>query len=142
MTRASWTGLLLVVAACGRYGFDARRTPDTTSDAPLDAPVVIPDGIVDAAACGSPAPFLAFLDVVVFGNPATQTVRYCYAGLAGPLLAEMRELDGTVFAQATGPIEPAMIDIVIGGANCNACFIRLSANGLVADGPVTDFIGD
>lgn len=135
--------LLIVLVGCGRYGFGEIQTAATT-DGSSDATVVLPDGIDgDAAAlCAQPAPFLQLIDTVVNGNQSTHTARYCYAELAGPITAQMRREDDSIFVENTGPIELAMIDLLIGGADCPRCFIRLIANGIVEDGPLTDFIGD
>lgn len=134
MSATELAAIVVTLSACGRIGFDE-------SARSLDATVVVPDG--DAlGGCAQPAPFLYLIDVVEPGNPSTQIARYCYAGLAGPLNASIRMLDDSAFAQATGPIEPGMIDIFIGSPNCFSCFVRLAANGVVFDGPVRDFIGE
>ncbi len=131
-----WPWLVLLVA-CGRYGFDEQEAGPGNQ-------VVIPVGIDRDAVpqCAQAAPFLALIDVVAFGNPNTQTVRYCYLGLSGSLTAQMLREGGELFVESTGPIEPAMIDLFIGGSNCFGCFIRLVADGVTFDGPISDFSGD
>jgi len=102
--------------------------------------VVPTDGL---AICMQPAPFLRLVDVVGNGNGSVYTAVYCYSGLAGPLTASMRRSsDGGVFIETTVAITAGAADLFIGSADCNACFVRLEANGIVEDGPSTDFMGD
>jgi hypothetical protein len=53
-----------------------------------------------------------------------------------------RSSDGGVFTETTVAITVGAADLFIGSADCNACFVRLEANGIVEDGPSTDFMGD
>lgn len=90
-----------------------------------------------------PAPFLHLIDVLPDGNNSFYTAHYCYAGLSGPLIASMRvAMDLSVFSETTVAIETLRADLFVGGANCSACFVRIEANGLVYDGPTTDYIGN
>ena len=138
--------ILISLAGCGRIGFGETRTPDTGLDGAIldDATTVIPDGLDPDAlvGCGQPAPFLQLIDVIIPGNNAVHTVRYCYASLPGPLNASIREQDNTLFTESNGPIEPAMIDMQVGSLNCFQCFVRLEANGIVFVSVLMDFIGD
>ncbi len=120
-------------------GFELRPTAELADGALPD----VPFDPMTLTGCAQPAPFLHFIDVIQPGNPSTQFARYCYAGLAGPLQASvMYASSGDVFTVDSVAIEAQVAPLYFGGSSCTACFVRLEANGLVADGPVTDYFGD
>jgi hypothetical protein len=137
----------LLGAGCGRMGFDLPNggaQPDGTLDGGmLDVPLDVPFDPQTLVGCNQAAPFLHLIDVIVIANPSTQYARYCYAGLPGSLFAYvLYAADEDVFFATSVPIADQVVPLYFGGSGCSACFVRLMANGQVADGPITDFVGD
>jgi len=129
----------ILVGGCGRLGFEPLPRSEISDGALPD----IPFDPMTITACGQAAPFLHFIDVIQVGNVSTQYARYCYGGLAGPLFATVRyALDDDVFTATGVDITAQIVSLQFGSSGCTACFVRLEANGLVDDGPVTDYAGD
>ena len=131
-----------VLAACGRVGFDPQPLADATAV------------IVDDPACtpqpGQSARVLHLVGVTAGDHLATgsnrHTATYCYSGLyhggAGSLTASM------VHDGGTGTVTESTVDIATGngfgtvtlhGPGCTPCFVQIEADGLIDDGPVTNY---
>src|SRR5262245_39279667 len=96
--------LVLLLCGCGRIGFAEGSASSGVPDA------IDPDAL---AACHQAEPFLAYIDVFdASGNGSVQRVRYCYAGLAGPLTASLLHGDLTVLVETTVPIAGGMADLL------------------------------
>jgi len=144
MATRSTVAAAIALAACGRVGFDERDPrpgPQLADAGPGDAVRLPADAL---ARCAQPAPFLRFVDAVMSPTaPGIYAIAFCAAGLPGPVTASIRHSDdGSVLVEAMGPIESGEVGLVLGGRDCSGCFARVTANGLVDDGPVTFFSGD
>jgi hypothetical protein len=134
----------ILLAGCGRLGFESQSRSELADAAPPDVSVSgVPFDPMTLVGCSQAAPFLHFIDVIQVGNVSTQYARYCYAGLVGPLVATVRyAVDGDVYVGATVDIAAEVVSLQFGSSGCIECFVRLEANGLLDDGPVTNFAGD
>ncbi len=136
------TGIL--VAGCGRLGFEPQPRSELADAALPDVSTSgVPFDPMTLVGCGQAAPFLHFIDVIQVGNVSTQYARYCSAGLVGPLGASVRYAsDGDVFTWTSVDIAAQIVALQFGSSGCAQCFVRLEANGLFDEGPVTDYAGD
>ena len=135
--------VLVVLASCGRLGFDASSSPIATDAVVGDA---VRDG-TDAAiptSCAAMPPFVYLIAPREEGSGGVSfEVRWCSAGVTGQLVISMIVDDtNAVFRSVVAPIEDGSVLFDTSGSSCGTCHIRLEADGAFYDGPSGSHAGD
>lgn len=127
--------VILLAFGCGRRGFEP-----SDLDATAGSGTAGDGGPLDAAMCPTP-PCLVYGDFTSNGDNTVWTVTWSYRSIPGPLMAEL--VPAPSFADPiTVPIADQQASWFFGSLDCSQCFVRLTANGIVVDGPVGDYRGN